>query len=310
MVELIGNTVFFVRKENNPRETIDGIRGYGHAFPAAYTTWEGDVKGSESHQRIIQYKFGELNCIVRFECDGYLGDSTATMMASSITGGQDLGDELVHALGNMFVGQQIPTQQKPLIVLNGGSEVSQASLFDLKTRSGRYKTEIPLEDYLPQLYLKQIPNFVTAYHDGAGTFPHENIKVRNIQQEVHVWEIENRDALNRLATLLRKISAISKEDETGMLEVYSPCFDRLEIRRQYRDGSHALPPNLKDAWGKRSWSENDDSLTFEDARVHADGGGLLLKDHYGHFSDSESEGSKDFTACSAESCGYCGKCSY
>jgi hypothetical protein len=53
-VETISNTVFFIRKENDPREVIPDVRGYGHSFPEANTTWENDVKGSETHQRIIR----------------------------------------------------------------------------------------------------------------------------------------------------------------------------------------------------------------------------------------------------------------
>lgn len=69
-VETIGNSVFFVRKENDPKEIIEGIRGFGHSFPEDNTTWEPEMKGSETHQRVIQYRLGGLSCLVRFECDG------------------------------------------------------------------------------------------------------------------------------------------------------------------------------------------------------------------------------------------------
>ena len=35
LVEVIGNTVFFIRRENSPTEVYTGIRGYGHTFPEA-----------------------------------------------------------------------------------------------------------------------------------------------------------------------------------------------------------------------------------------------------------------------------------
>lgn len=70
IVENIGSTVFITRRENSPTQTIPDVHGYGHTFPEAYTTWPGDVKGSESHQRIIQYSFGGMKCLVRFEADG------------------------------------------------------------------------------------------------------------------------------------------------------------------------------------------------------------------------------------------------
>src|SRR5437764_7357210 len=73
-VEVVGNTVFFIRREISPTELIPNVRGYGHTFPEAYTTWETDARGSESHQRIVMYTFGGLKCLVRFESDGYLRD--------------------------------------------------------------------------------------------------------------------------------------------------------------------------------------------------------------------------------------------
>ena len=35
-VEVVDSTVFFVRKENQPDELIDGVRGYGHTFPGRF----------------------------------------------------------------------------------------------------------------------------------------------------------------------------------------------------------------------------------------------------------------------------------
>jgi hypothetical protein len=71
-VQAIGKTVFLIRKENDPKELIEGVRGFGHSFPDAYTSWPSEVKGSETHQRIVQYQLGGLQCLVRFECDGFL----------------------------------------------------------------------------------------------------------------------------------------------------------------------------------------------------------------------------------------------
>ena len=71
-VEYIGKTLFLVRQEQSPTELLQGVRGYGHTFPEAYTTWDFEMRGSASHQRLIQYSFGGLKLIVRSETDGYL----------------------------------------------------------------------------------------------------------------------------------------------------------------------------------------------------------------------------------------------
>jgi hypothetical protein len=82
-VDVIGDTVFFVRRENSPTELIKDVRGYGHTFPENYTSWEPETRGSVSHQRIIQYEFGGLRFLVRSETDGYVRDPNSTALKGS-----------------------------------------------------------------------------------------------------------------------------------------------------------------------------------------------------------------------------------
>jgi hypothetical protein len=49
-VEMIGDTIFFIRKENSPTELIQRVNGYGHTFPTAYTNWDDGLEKSTSHQ--------------------------------------------------------------------------------------------------------------------------------------------------------------------------------------------------------------------------------------------------------------------
>jgi hypothetical protein len=306
-VERVGNTVFFVRKENSPRELITGIHGYGHTFPEAYTTWEADVAGSETHQRLIQYTFGGLKCLVRFECDGYINTSAPVNSpqgsTSNATASDD--DDLVTALAALSGPSSSGLSDGPLNIMTGGAAVPQSSIFDLKTRSGRYGQTIDMDNFLPLLFLKQIPNFVVAYHDGAGRFEPANIQVRSVESEVEEWENENKEALERLAVLLHKIIEIAKTDERGLLEVYRSRFDHLEIRQQYGEGTHALPEALREAWSL-SVCPDQALETATDPGDEETG-----PDYQGLPSDDESDDEfKDFTACSADSCGYCGRCSY
>ena len=71
-VDLVGDTVLFVRREISPTAIIEDLKGYGHTFPEEYTTWDADVANSCSHQRIVQYEFGGLRLLLRSETDGYL----------------------------------------------------------------------------------------------------------------------------------------------------------------------------------------------------------------------------------------------
>lgn len=300
-LQTVGNTVFFVRKENDPRETIDGVRGYGHTFPEAYTTWEKDVRGSESHQRLIQYKFGGFNCIVRFECDGYLSgmESTPTANARAQASNHD-ADELRGAFDSVKISKDIPVANDNLQIQSAGLAPPQHAIFDLKTRSGRFKKEIDMADIYPMLWIKQFQNFVIGYHDGAGTF--QDIRVQDVRKDVKLWEENNKAAIRRFAVLLEKIVDFARRNSGDLLEVCKLRADRLEIRRQHGDGSHVLPERLRERWN-----------------YPVDGGAPVLTSGYGkpapgyawQSSGYESDDdTPDFTACSAEDCGYCGKCTY
>ncbi|KAL5119740.1 hypothetical protein ACEQ8H_002346 [Pleosporales sp. CAS-2024a] len=301
-VQAIGNTVFFLRKESDPRELIPNVRGYGHSFPEAYTTWDRDVKGSETHQRIIQYVFGGFKCLVRFACDGYIKEeaSSIKVSVSRKDSMKHPEDEILSAFDTVSINKAtIPKQSdtERVSLDQKGAEVSQDGIFDLKTRSSRHKAGIDMSDIIPQLWVKQIPWFIVAYHDGAGLF--EDIRIKDVQDDVRKWEADNISAIRSLAVVLRQIIAFART-EGGLLEVYSPRKDCLEIRRQHGEGEHVLPLELREMWANEELSDPDD-------------GGLELdqegsSDRYWPVDSDDDE--LDYTACSAEDCGYCGKCKY
>lgn len=304
-VEVIGNTVFFVRRENDPRETIEGVRGYGHTFPEAYTTWEKEVQGSESHQRICQYDFGDFKCLVRFECDGYLPErpqdikkpSTSTQPEPSV-------NELLSRFNKIHTSQHLSDTSDKLTIKSRGSPVAQHAVFDLKTRSGRYKKEIDMDDIYPQLWVKRIPNFIIAYHNGAGTF--KDIRVENVEGGMQEWEKRNKENIRRFETLLSIITETAKQNEGTLLEVCCLSTDPntiLEVRQQYGSGTHALPPSLLNKWS----ASPDSNATASKDYAH-DGDLLPESDDYTGYLKDDSDEDVDFTACSADGCGYCGKC--
>jgi hypothetical protein len=296
-VEVIGDTVFFLRKGNDPKELIEDVRGYGHTFPEAYTTWDEDVKGSETSQRIVQYKFGGLQCIVRFECDGYMNSAsekdTQATPAARVTHTNDQLDAL-HDMS--FTSKKALTDH--LTVKRGGATIPQSSIFDLKTRSSKYGKEIDMDDIYPLLWIKQVPNFILAYHNGYGLF--EDIRVQDVKKDVQAWQEDNAPAIDRLAALLNNIVQFAK-DKRELLEVYYPGADTLEIRCQHGEGVHALTSDLADRWAEESRPLNtSDSQGFSSDEL----------EHYADDADDTDGSEKDYTACSASDCGYCGECTY
>lgn len=295
-VEAVGNTVFFVRRENSPTETLEGVRGYGHSFPEAYTTWEDGNKGSQSHQRLVNYDFAGLNCVVRFESDGFLKHLDSEDHTEA------------HGPG------KAPAGTTKLGIETGGRPVSQDAVFDLKTRSAKRMDRDVLGEEIQRLWVSQIPNFILAYHE-RGVF--RDIRVQNVRRDIQKWETENEYSLRQLAVLIRNIVAIARSRVDGRLEVRRKEVDILEIHEQMTDVGAVLPDELKEKWtrpvGKSTigtpsdssddeLSRSDDEQYFSASSGKGEGGWLLDSD------DDESE--PDYTACSAEDCGYCGHCRY
>ncbi|KAF1835314.1 hypothetical protein BDW02DRAFT_294612 [Decorospora gaudefroyi] len=310
-IEIIGNTVFFIRKEDDPKELIKGVKGYGHTFPEAYTTWEREVKGSDTHQRIVRYKFAGLNCLIRFESDGYIKDPSTTIARPFDKAPAD-EDGLLQALQGAAIStpSEASSKTSEIRIKRAGSPVPQQAIFDLKTRSARYRKDINMSDIYPQLWLKQIPNFIVAYHDGVGLF--QDVKVLDVKSEVQAWERDNKDGIRRFADLLHKVLDVVRSDKIGLLEVYCPGVDRLEIRTQHGEGVHALPTKLQDRWAE---DRLDADLVYQDTLD--DDGGSDDRDYYElqgnrvlHSDDEDSDREPDYTACSPADCGYCGKCTY
>lgn len=306
LVEVVGSTVFLVRRENSPTQTIPDVRGFGHSFPEAYTTWSPDVKGSESHQRLIHYTFGGMKCVVRFEADGYLPDLVPDHIRGTNTHGIDDGTNfysdqgLTLAFGNTTIGTK-SAQDKGLSIKTAGSHVPQTALFDLKTRSFRKKDVDILREELPRLWLSRVPNFVLAFHR-FGVFDLEEIQTRNVQEQVKKWEKEHTDSVRQLAALLKLLIAFARDVPDGRFELVHEEQGRdLQLCEVCADVNRALPRALSDRWTNiDSAGNNLEVLSASDPE--------MLDEEAALGWDSESE--KDYTACDAESCGYCGHCKY
>lgn len=78
LMQKIGKTLFLVEKSNSATMEMDLTR----CFQDACTNWPDDLK-SLSHQRLVQYKFDGIQCLVRFEADGSL-DKTDRLMAAAL----------------------------------------------------------------------------------------------------------------------------------------------------------------------------------------------------------------------------------
>ncbi|KAI9710809.1 MAG: hypothetical protein M1812_007357 [Candelaria pacifica] len=301
-VDIIGGTMFFIRRERSPKELIEGIRGYGHTFPESHTTWAADVKGSASHQRIIKYSFGGLRIIVRSEADGYLNDRTQPRKSSVSKLSEnhsDVDEDLALSM-SLNVSERVANTDETLLIKPGGQKVPQKAIFDIKTRSA--KKEIDMDDVLPRLWMNQTPSFIIAYHK-FGDFSEPQIQ--DVRPEILAWEAGNAKLLGHLRAVIQNIKDQANALGLRSFEIVRTGTGPLQLRKQVGDQRRAVSSDLRADWELRG---NNMETSKEGKGNVASVGSNRFGDSLEDFSDEESE--KDFTACSLDDCGYCGHCTY
>ncbi|KAL2114656.1 hypothetical protein VUR80DRAFT_2636 [Thermomyces stellatus] len=271
------------------------------------------VAGSTSHQRVVRYYLGGLSILLRNEIDGYLSESTPS---GSPSGKKASLDELADGLRSSSLSPQADdTDASTITVKRAGSSVPQSSLFDLKTRSELRRGHDILGQQLPRLWRSQIPNFILAFHD-RGAF--HDITVQNVRDRIDEWEKENAASIAVLVTLLHRIVDVAITSPERKVEIRATVDSEIEVREQLSDAGNALSPSVREKW--EGWLEKarEGSATTPLSALlsRKEGRGSEGHSQYNsgdedswflYHSDSEP---LNFTKCGADSCGYCGRCSY
>lgn len=248
VLERVGNTVFFIRRENSPTDLIPDVHGYGHNFVDEYTAWGAGLAGSESHQRIIEYDFGGCHFLVRFESDGYIPGEVPDTQNDRTTPDIDQLADLLHR----NPGSNQNERAEGLALEKGGRVIPQEKVIDIKTRSmfdaatRTFRKEIDLTDILLRLWVSQIPTLVVAYHR-RGLF--EDIQIRDMREAVAQWERDKEEQLRKLTSLIHDLVEYARSSRTR-LEVCRTHDGPCEIRRVAENAPEALSPEYRDAWLK------------------------------------------------------------
>ncbi|KAM3466613.1 hypothetical protein MY5147_001942 [Beauveria neobassiana] len=296
LVERLGKTVHLIRREKSPLETFSNIRGYGHTFPESYTTWDACSRGSSSHQRVVQFRFGGLGCLVRFEGDGYLPDKAGQRVEKEALSRRIQEPHTPEDLAALLSisGTAAHSSKSPLKMSEAGCLVPQGAVFDLKTRSIKRKDDEDaiVADELPRLWVRQISTLILAYHT-CGTF--RDIQIRDVRAEMAEWEETNREVLVCFSKLLRRILDISTYLEDGRMEITcKEGDDGLCFRKQTAEVKPAFSQATENRW--KAWLSHDatDGHEKPSSEEETDGRGL-------------DDDTPNYTACDEE-CDYCGHC--
>jgi hypothetical protein len=235
-VDIVGDTVLFVRRESSPTALITDLRGYGHTFPEAYTTWDSDVRNSCSHQRIVHYEFGGLKFLVRSETDGYVKDPDLDK-SNTLEPTEPLS--LDDALGSVSLGPTFVDPGHELQVRLQGTKVPQSQIFDLKTRAS--SNLFDMDEILPRLWVNQTSKFLIAYHK-FGAF--NNPQVEDVRQRILGWESHNSALLARFHAIVKRIVDVVRDSEDQQCEVSWDGQGPLHITKQVGEGRRALPSHV------------------------------------------------------------------
>ncbi|KAH7359370.1 hypothetical protein B0T11DRAFT_341481 [Plectosphaerella cucumerina] len=251
-IEFVKDTAIFCRDETKTYEIIgpNEFRGFGHNFEKVYT--KDQLNGSTGHHRIITYRFGGLNFIVRHETDGYLAKPTQSYNKSG-------GDILSDALQSLSLTRTPakPVAGSKLSIRREGETVPLGSTLEIKTRVAHRLLNI--QDVAPQLWLSQTPNLVRAYHN-RGLFPVP--AVEDVAEDIDFWEERNNRDLAKLAALVHRILSLAKKIGGSVVVKYDGFGDKLQLSKISR--KKMLPEDIYSLWDDAKVSQNPDFESFTD----------------------------------------------
>jgi hypothetical protein len=213
----------------------------GHTFPEAHTIWEPEVKGSASHQRIIQYDFGGLKFMVRSESDGYLKQEAELDKDVTATNTSQSKKNVVEAQGTiradsstlfetLTVTGKHPATDGPLHVEMRGRQIPQRAIFDLKTRAKETRRPIDMDEVYRRLWVNQTPYFMFAEHF-RGSFEPRDVQPMSVADGIARWEGDHEALLKRYQAVVMEIMRAARSSATGKLQVIRKASGPLEIHK-------------------------------------------------------------------------------
>lgn len=238
-IEVVKDTVIFSRVETATHEFIKlhQFRGCGHEFKRVYTKTK--ISGSTGHHRILSYRFGDLNFIIRHEADAYVDAGTEAPNAGMLG---SLSLSPTSSLSNTTpTGSKLKIEKKGQVIPLGSS-------LEIKTRV--YNRPLRIHEIAPQLWISQTLKLVRAYYKNSSF---QNPKVKDVAAQIRKWEEYNQMDLRKLAALVSKIVSVVKGFGGNATVIYNVKKDKLVVERS--DGKRFLPKDLYSKWDESDKSE-------------------------------------------------------
>jgi len=239
--QLLGKeTVTFRRWEMRNTQGGTKSRGFGHSFEREVTQVPPGCDGSTSHHRIVEYDFGGLRILCRFEVDACdLGSASSP---------DDL-DDLLRGFSQIDLtspSQPISITKGPgkvpkIQVVRAGKFVPQSSIMELKSRST--KGGIHWKEIWPQAFFSSTSTVVVGRHE-QGKFV--SVERKSLEEMRSGCAGDMEVGLGQLIQVLKEIrtiviskgrghgvTLICERGQRGRIEVY-----------QRSSGDPAISPEL------------------------------------------------------------------
>lgn len=256
-VDTTEETMFFTRWEENQVQIITGARdsGYGHEFEKSFLSFDSNLQSSSGHHRIARYNLGGIECLVRFEVDGYVDNDVIIETRTSIetiNNQASMVDELGQALSGLCVQRSTnvlaPSPAVEVNVIERGRLVDNNAILELKSCSAK----LNMQDIIPQLWISQTHHlFVGRHKNGLVEVEPERFNMANHFRD---WETKNQEHLSSLVGLITKIKEVAKKAKGGKCMLVCEMNDKPGVLKMYeRNGKNFLP---RGARGKCWETEN------------------------------------------------------
>ncbi len=255
-LQMVKNTLFMNRKVKYARQKLEASdEGYGHSFEEAFTKAESGLDESSSHHRLVRYRLGGLDCVVRFEVDAYYSDSE---QHSSVDTEQQSVDSITDSMAKVTINSPPPVSRKSrsdkrsrdvtATILRGTSiPVPPSQLAEIKTRK-----VIKMHQLLPQLWFGRTPYLLLGKLSNGRV---QAIDTTYVEPSFSAWETTSQDKLQKLAGLLAELKRVTHGTKSRAAILLCEENNALQIFEATKDVD-ALPQEVVE----KHWSKDENTL--------------------------------------------------
>ncbi|KAH8787183.1 hypothetical protein BGZ57DRAFT_755773 [Hyaloscypha finlandica] len=239
-VDIIEDAMFFTRWEESQVMLITGARdsGYGHGFEKAFLSFDADLQESSGHHRIVRYNLGGIDCLVRFEVDGYISDDDGFSSGKQDTAVDELGQGLscLHIQNSTDAAEvKMPPTTEVRVIQRGGL-VNNDTIAELKSLSTA--AHLKMQEYIPQLWISQTRHlFVCRHKEGLMEMEPQRV---DITEQFPDWESRNQQHLRTLVGLISEIKKVVKRAKGGKCMLVLKMEEKPRVLRVYQRNGKAL----------------------------------------------------------------------